>query len=162
MFQLEPGVIIWTIVNFLALLLVLWRFAWKPILESLDHREEKIKESLEKADSAQQEAENRLLEYKGLLENSKNEALEMIAKGKERGEETRKEIIEKAQKEASALVEQAKREIGLEREKAIDEIKKEAINLSVTVAGKILTRQLTEDDQKSFIQQATKEIQGES
>ena len=160
MFQLEPGVIIWTIVNFLGLLFVLWRFAWKPILEALDRREGKIKESLERADAAQQEAEKRLREYAEMINNSKKEAQELVALGKERGETMRKEIVEKAHAEAHSLVELAKREINLEREKAIEEIKKEAIQLSVAIAEKVLIRQLTEGDQETFIRQATKEIQG--
>ncbi len=160
MFQLEPGVIIWTVVNFLLLLLVLWRFAWKPILEALDRRESKIRESLEKADAAQEEAEKRLREYADMVDKGKKDAQELIAQGKALGEETRKEIIAKANADAAALLERAKHEINLEREKAIDDIRKEAINLSVAVAGKVLTRQLSESDHQSFIRQATQEIQG--
>jgi len=160
MFQLEPGVIIWTIVNFLSLLLVLWLFAWKPILAALEQRENGIKESLEKAAAAQEEAEKRLRDYADMVEKGKQEAQALIAQGKAQGEETRKELVDKAHAEARSLVEQAKREINLEREKAIDDIKKEAITLSVALAGKVLVRQLSEDDQRSFIRQATQESQG--
>lgn len=162
LFEFDPGVIFWTIINFIALLIILRLFAWKPILEALEKREEKIRASLENADSAQKEAEKRLNEYVTLLENSKQEALELLAKGKEEGETARREILEKAQEEAKKILEQAKRDISLEREKAIDEIRREAVNLSVEIAGKVLNRQLSEEDHKMFIQQATREIQNQS
>lgn len=162
MFQLEPGVVIWTIINFLLLLVVLRLFAWKPILDALEKREGRIRSSLEQADAAQQEAERRLKEYAALIENSKKEALDLIEKGRERAETTRQEILARAHQETEAILTHSKREITLEREKAIEEIRKEAIKLSVEIAGKILSRRLTEDDQKLLIEDATKELYGKS
>ena len=162
MFEFDPGVILWAIINFVGLLIVLRLFAWKPILEALEKREDKIRSSLENADAAQKEAEDRLRQYVTLLENSKQEALELLAKGKEEGETARRNIVETAQEEAKKILDQAKREISLEMEKALDELKQETVNLSIEIAGKVLSRQLTDEDHKMFIQQATREIQNQS
>ena len=158
--QIEPGLILWTVVIFLILTVVLKKLAWKPILAALDERENKIKESLEKADAAQKEAERMRADYETSIAQARQEAQELIAKGRKTAEATREEILQKARDEADAVLQRAKREIALEREKAVEEIKRTAGDLSVSIAAKIIGKSLSAQDHHELIQDALSNMRG--
>ena len=154
----DTGTIFWTAVTFLALLWVLKRLAWAPLVSALDERESRIRDSLEKAEQARLEAEQSLAKYQEMIENARQESQELIAKGKKTAESMREELIKKAHGEAEALLERAKREISLEREKALDELKKLAVDLSLAATKKAIGKALTPKDHEELVKQALKEM----
>src|SRR5512144_1850739 len=93
--SVEPGLLIWTIIIFFLLLLLLKKYAWGPILSSLDEREKSIKGSIEKAEQLKQESEKLLAQNRELLQKADLEARKTINEGKELAEKLKTEIISK-------------------------------------------------------------------
>lgn len=159
MLELHTGLIAWTIIIFVLLLLILRKVAWKPIVGALEERTKHIKDSLEKAEAAQRAAENARAEYEAMMAKASKEAQELIARGRKAAEGTRDEIVAKAQAESEQLRQRTIREIDLARLKALEEIKHTAAQLSVDIAGKIIGRSLAARDHQDLIRQALREMQ---
>jgi F-type H+-transporting ATPase subunit b len=152
------GLIFWTFIVFIILLWILKRFAWKPILETLDERENRIRAALEDAERSRQEAQETLNKYQQLLDEAKKEAQEILAKSRKTAEATRDEIVQKAQAEANHLIERARKEIDLEREKAIDELRREAVELSLMIASRLIGKSLSPDDHSRLIAESLEQL----
>lgn len=159
MLQFEPGLMVWTIIIFLLLVVLLRKVAWKPIVGALDERTRHIKDSLEKAEAAQRAAENARTEYEAMIAKASREAQELIARSRKAAETTRDEIVAKAQSESELLRQRTIKEIDLARQKALEEIKHTAAQLSVDIAGKIIGRSLAAKDHQDLIRQALREMQ---
>ncbi len=159
MLQFEPGLMVWTIIIFLLLAALLRKVAWKPIVGGLEERTRRIKESLEKAEAAQRAAESARAEYEAMIAKAGREAQELIARGRKTAEATRDEIVAKAQAESEQLRQRTIKEIDLARQKALDEIKQTAAQLSIDIAGKIIGRSLAANDHQDLIRQALREMQ---
>lgn len=145
------GTIFWTTLTFLLLLFILKKKAWGPILQALDEREKRIKESLEKADAAQKETEEALVKNQEIMDQAKKEAQELLAKSRKTAETTKEDILQKAKTEAASVLDRAKREIFLEKEKAVEDIRKQTAELSVMIASKLIGKTLSKDDHKNII-----------
>lgn len=152
------GTIFWTALTFLLLLFILKKMAWGPILQALEERERRIKESLERADAAQKETEEALARNQKITEEAKKEAQELLAKSRKTAEVAKEEILQKAQTEASTMLDRAKREITLEREKAVEDIRKQTAELSVMIASKLIGKTLSKDDHKGLIDESLKKM----
>ncbi len=152
------GTLFWTALTFVLLLLILKKTAWKPILDMLEEREQKIKESLEKADAAQKETEEALAKNQETMEQAKKEVQELLSKSRRLAEATKEEIVQKAEEEASKIVSKAKKDIALEREKAIEDLKSQAAELSIMIASKIIGKSLSADDHKEIIESSLKNM----
>lgn len=156
--NVNPGLIFWTVVTFLLLVLILHRLAWKPILTAVENRERRITDSPDRAEQAQKEAEEKLASYQQMIENAKKETREILMKGRKTAESLRDEILNKSNEEASRMLEKAKKEISLEREKALEEIRDLAVDLSLSAASRLLARSLTTQDHKKIVEEYLKEI----
>lgn len=154
----ELGTIFWTALTFITLLFVLKKIAWGPILQTLEDREKRIKEALEKADAAQQETEEAMAKQQEIMENARKEAQELLSKSRKTAESTKEEILQKARSEAGGMLEKARREIDLEREKAVEAIKKQTAELSIMVASKLIGRSLSKEDHKDIIEDSMKKM----
>ncbi len=154
----DPGLFLWTIITFLVLLLILWKAAWKPIVEALDSRAERIRGDLSNADKSRQEAEQLLVKHKELMDRAKAEALEVIEKGRQEADKVRNEIIEKANRDSREIVDKAKNEIMRAKENALAEIKSEIVVISTEIASRLINKHLNPDDQKAFIEETMNKI----
>ncbi len=154
----NPGLIFWTIVTFVVLVLVLGKTAWGPLIQLLDEREQKIRESLEKAEIAQKQADEAISKQEELLAEARDEAQEIIARSKKMAEGLKEDIISKAKAEADSMLERAKREITLEREKAVDELRRLAVDLSITATKKVIGKALTEKDHEKIVSESLQEM----
>ncbi|MFQ5649538.1 MAG: F0F1 ATP synthase subunit B [bacterium] len=152
------GTLFWTGLTFVLLLLILKKMAWRPLLQMLDEREKKIKESLEKADQAQKETEAALARNQEIMEQAKKEAQALLSKSKKTAEVTRDEIVKRAQTEATQMLEKAKREIVQEREKAVEALRNEAAELSILIASKLIGKTLSKADHKDIIEGSIKQM----
>jgi F-type H+-transporting ATPase subunit b len=156
--RVEPGLLLWTVITFVVLLLILWKAAWKPLVEALDARAEKVRGDIENADRARQEAEKLLAQHKIMMDNARNEAANFIAESKTEAEKMRNEIIEKAASDAKDLSERTRKEISLAKDKALAEIKAEIVTLSTDIAAKIINKNLNPNDQKALVEETLNKV----
>lgn len=154
----EPGLLFWSAVTFLILLFILYKLAWKPILSAIDNREKHIQESIQRAEDAQKKAEENLNSYKRIMEDARKESQEILEKGKKTAETLRADILAKANEESARLIEKAKKEISLEREKALQEIRNLAVDLSLSAASKLMQRSIGGDDHERIVERYIKEM----
>ncbi len=152
------GTIFWTVLTFILLILLLKKFAWKPILKVLDDRENRIKSSLYQAEQDKIEAEKQLAEQKRLVEKAKKESLRIINESKESAEKSRKELMEQSRQDAERLLERARMEIEQSKETAIAEVKKYAVELSLLAAKKVIGETLQPEQQELLIKQYLNEL----
>jgi len=157
--QTDPGLFIWTIVTFLVLLALLAKFAWRPLLEALDTRQNAIRKSLDDAEQARQELERLNAESAQIIARSRQEADAIITQSRADGDRLREEIRQKARGEADLIVKNAERQIQLETSRAIEQIRHEAVDLSVMIASKIIQRNLTKEDNERLIDEALRQVQ---
>lgn len=155
------GLAIWTIVTFLVVLLVLRKFAWKPILESMEARERAIQKLIDDAENERREAESLREEYRQQLAEARGEAQRMIAEGKTAAERVRVEMIARAQQEAEEIVTRAGTEIDMERRKALAEIRDRAVDLAISAASKVVEASLDDERHRQIAERALREIESE-
>ena len=158
--QLDPGLFVWTRITFLILLGVLTRFAWKPLLKALETRENEISQSLEDAEKAKQELERLSAESDEIIAKARSEAQGIVSEGKKAAEQLTATTLNKAKEEAMANLSAAKEQIKIERDKAIVEIKGEVVNLSLSIAEKLVKKNLSKEDNKSLIDESLKNVKG--
>jgi F-type H+-transporting ATPase subunit b len=148
------SLIFWEIVSFGILLWVLYKYAFPPILETLDLRERKIRESLEQAERHRLEAERRMQEYETKLAAASREAEAVLTQAKERAQRLLDENEQRLVAEADRVKADATREIDQERRKAIQEIRSQATDLALLVAEKVIERRLTDADDRRLADEA--------
>jgi len=154
----DTGTIFWTIITFVLLLLILSKFAWKPILKGLEDRENRIKSAIYKAEHDQKEAEKYLAEQKKLIDEAQKKSVKIFNESKKTAENAKKEIVEKAHLEAERLITRAKQEIDLSKEAAISDVKKLAVDISLLAAQKVVGETLSTDQQKNLVTKYLKEL----
>ncbi len=159
--QPDPGLFVWTILTFLILVALLARFAWRPLLQALERRQATIVQSLEDAQRARQELERLQRESTQIMAQARAEAESMLARSRSDAEALREELKQKARTEAAGIVKNAERQIQLETARAIQQIRHEAVDLSVAIASKILRRQVTREDNEALIQEALKQVESQ-
>ena len=160
--QPDPGLFIWTIITFLVLLSLLAKFAWRPLLRALDSRQESIRKSLDDALQAKQELERLQKESVQIIRQARVEADGIISRSREDAERLREDIKQKARAEADAVVKNAERQISLETARALQQIRTEAVDLSVMIASKIIQRNLSKEDNERLIDEALRQVQQRS
>ena len=146
---LDPhvGLIIWTIITFLVVLLVLRKFAWPQLLASLDEREKRISDALTAAEQARQEAEEVLREHRQKIAAAEEEARKIVAEARAAGANVRQTIVSQAREEAERMLDQARTSIESEKRAAIAELRRETANLAIQAAGVLIDANL--DDEKN-------------
>jgi F-type H+-transporting ATPase subunit b len=157
--QPDPGLYIWTIATFLILLGLLARFAWRPLLDALEQRQEVIRKSLDDARQARQELEQVKTEAAKLLSEARVEAGEIVSRTRTDAARFADEMKVKARADADALVKHAERQIDMQTTRAMESIRREAVDLSVAIASKILRRDISKEDNERLIQDTLKEMQ---
>jgi F-type H+-transporting ATPase subunit b len=151
MLEINPGLIIWTIITFLILGLLLKSFAWKPLVKALQKREELIRLSLEQAEAKLLEANRISEENKRQLAMAEEHSQKLIKEGRNLGDKLKSDIVEKAHQQSRHMVEQAKLEIEREKEAALLRLRSEVVELAILAAGKILDETLDGDKHRKVI-----------
>lgn len=158
--QLDPGLFIWTIITFLILLGLLSKFAWKPLLHALEKRENEIAQSLEDAEKARKELDRLTSEGDEIIAKARSEAQAIVGEGKKAADQLKESTLLKAKETAAANLDDAKEQIKMEKEKAIAEIKGEVVGLSLSIAEKLVKKNLNEEDNKLLINESLNNIKG--
>ncbi len=149
--DVNPGLIIWTVVTFIILLLILKRFAWKPILNSLSERENFIKESLEKADKTQKDTEKLIADNKANISKAEEEAQKVIEQSRELAEKLKSQILEESRLQAKKMITDAAAEIERKNAEAFNRLKNQVADIAVDAAEKILRENLDKDKQVKLV-----------
>jgi F-type H+-transporting ATPase subunit b len=136
--EVDPGVVFWTVITFILLLWILKKFAWKPILSALDQRESAIRESLERAEKVQEDANKVLEDNKAKLAQAEQESKKMIDQSREYAEKLKEQLITESREQAKKIIDDAKQEIEREREAAFNSLKAQIVDIAVNAAEKIL------------------------
>ncbi len=157
--QPDPGLFIWTILTFLVLVTLLAKFAWRPLLQALDSRQELIRRSLDDAQQARQELERLHHESAQIIRQARVDAEAVVAQSRSDAARLREEMRQKAKAEADGIVRNAERQIQLETQRALQQIRHEAVDLSVMIASKILQRNITREDNEKLIEEALKQVE---
>jgi F-type H+-transporting ATPase subunit b len=144
----DPAAFLLTLITFGGLLFILTKFAWKPILEGVEARENRIEEAIAQAEKDREDASRALAEYKESIKGADAEVAALREKGKSEGEALRAEILSKANADAEASKDRALREIELARTQALEDIRKESVAVGMAVASKIVGRSLEGDDHR--------------
>jgi F-type H+-transporting ATPase subunit b len=156
--QLDPGLFIWTILTFLVLLTLLAKFAWRPLLQALESRQETIRKSLDDAERARRELEAVQRESEQIVRQARLDAESIISASRADAERLRGEMRQKAREDAEGILRNAERQIQLETNRALQQIRQEAVDLSVTIASKIIGRNLSKEDNERLIDEAIKQV----
>lgn len=156
--QPDPGLYIWTIVTFLVLLVLLAKFAWGPLLDALEKRQDAIRKSLDDARQAKEELQRIQAEAQKILAEARTEAGEIVSRTRTDAARFADEMKVKARADAEALVKHAERQIEMQTARAVDTIRHEAVDLSVAIASKILRRDISKEDNERLIDDALKQI----
>ena len=156
--QLDPGLFFWTIAVFLTLLFLLKKFAWGPLLAALEERQAGIRKSLDDADTAKRELAEVQSKANAIIGTARNEADAILAEARADGARIREEARQGAQQQAQSIVAGAERQIQLERDRAVAEIRQQAVELSVMIASKLIRRNLTREDNAALIDDALEQV----
>jgi F-type H+-transporting ATPase subunit b len=141
------------IINFLILLGLLYLVAYKPILRMLDQRAAKIREGLEQAELNKERAARAEEEVKAQLETARKDGQAIIAQASQIGERVKEEAKLGARQEAEALIGRARGEIQRERDEAMDELRKEFIDIAILAAGKVINESLDQERHRRLIEE---------
>lgn len=142
------GLFFWQAVLFIALILLLRKFAWKPILDSVNDREEGIKNALDSAEKAKLEMENLQADNQKLLKEARAEREAMLKEAREIKNKMIEDAKDEAKETANKLIAQAQASIETEKKAAITELKSQVANLSIDIAEKVVREELSNKDKQ--------------
>ena len=154
----QPALAIWTVAVFLGLLWVLRRYAWKPLSEALHQREEHLEHTLLQTEKLRNESEQLLAEHRRLMAQADERVKSIFDKAQKEAQASGEEIIKSARAEAEAARDRAQREIVAARDQALAEIWSQTANIAVSVAGRVLSKQLGEDEHRRLLDLAINEL----
>ena len=156
--QLDPGLFVWTILTFLVLLGVLAKFAWNPLLKMLKDREDLIRSSLEDAEKAQTKLANLNAEREEIINKARSEAQSILSEGKVAASKLKDETLKAAKDQAKSILTDAEKQIRIEKHKAIEEIKSEVVDLSLSVATKLIKKNISREDNQTLIDESLENV----
>lgn len=146
------GLVFWTTISFIILLILLKKFAWKPILKALEDRENSIQKSLDEAKNARDEMAKLTAQNDKILKEARLERESILKEAREVKDKIISEAKEIANSESEKIITSAKESINRERVMAINQIKFEVADLSVAIAKKVLKKELSStDEQKKLV-----------
>ncbi len=153
---LDPhaGLIYWTWITFAVVMFLLYKLAWKPLRSQLQAREDRIAETIEKARQLKAEAEGLLEQHKEQLAGAEEQVQGVMADGRAAAERVRVEMVATAEAEAKAIIERSRAEIEAERDRAITDIRREAIDLSLMAASRIIEESLDDEGHRKIAEKA--------
>jgi F-type H+-transporting ATPase subunit b len=152
------GLMIWTLLVFVASMLLLRRFAFPAIRDALDRRQKSIEDAIDTAERTRVEADKLLAEYRERLTEARGQADEIVTRARRAAEEHEHEAIEAARQRREHLLEETKRDIEAETRRAIAEIRDEVTNLTILATEKVTRKTLDSDDQRRLVEEAIGEL----
>lgn len=147
----SPGLAIWTAITFSVVLILLWKFAWKPIIGALDARNAKVEDDLNQSKELREKAEALMKDYEQKIEAAKTEALQIVDEGRKDAEENSAIILKEAQDEAAKLRDRVTNEIEQAKLKALAEIEAKVVDLTVQVVSEVMMKDIDDSQHRDMI-----------
>ena len=147
---------LWYLIVFSILLLAVKHYAWGPVKDMMEKRRQKVIDDLDQAASDRKKAETLANEREAALKNSRQEATQILSVAKSNAQKIGKQIVSEAKAEASAIREKAKADAAKAKTDALNEAREEVADLSVTIAEKVIAKNLSAADQKDLVDQFIK------
>src|SRR5436309_3050979 len=155
--QVTPGLMIWTIVCFLITLFVLKRYAFGPVQKLIDDRRERIRQSLEEADHAREEARNLLEEHRKLIAGAQTDAEQILSEARRVADANERRMREELEADRQRRLEETRKQIEGETRRALEQIRLEVVDLSLLAATKVTRKSLDDADHRRLIEEAVGE-----
>jgi F-type H+-transporting ATPase subunit b len=146
------GLMFWTLIIFVILAFVLSRYAFKPITAAVEAREKALEDAIAAAKADRDSAAQLLAEHRTQLEGARAEAQKLIVEGRNIGEKVRADMIEETRAQQQDMIERARREIESEKVKAIAELRKEAVELAIAGASKVIEKNLDDESNRRIVE----------
>ncbi len=150
--------IFWSIIVFVILVIVLWKFVLKPVNNMISRRQEEIREKIDDADRKSLEANKYLEEQKKSIDESRIEAKKIIDEGKEAARKIKEEIEHQASEKSKQMLEDALTEIRNEKDRSINEVKDEMVDIALAASQKLISKSLSGEDHKKLIEESLKDL----
>ena len=157
--RVEPGLAIWTLIVFLGLLFVLWRYGWGMMIDKLDARDRAIRGSIEEARAERLEAEKLLFEQKALLDQTRRETASMLQRAQQEAGAERQRLVEQARDEYERILERGREQIDQEKRAAVAEVRQVVADLAIGVAGRLLDKNLDTAGQRELAEKFVGELE---
>jgi F-type H+-transporting ATPase subunit b len=148
----NTGLMAWTLIIFVTLFLLLRKYAFPAIVAAVEARERALEEAIASAKRDREEAAKLLEEHRRQIEAARADAQRLIAEGGKAGEKIRTDMIEEARRQQQEILDRARQEIGLERDRAIAELRREAVDLAIKGASKVIERNLDDDTNRKIVE----------
>jgi F-type H+-transporting ATPase subunit b len=148
----QGGLMFWTLIIFLVLFFILSRYAFKPITAAVEAREKALEEAIAGAKADREAAAVLLAQHQQQLEAGRNEAQKLIAEGRTIGDKVRADMIEETRSQQQDMLERARREIEAEKVRAIAELRREAVDLAIAGAAKVIEKNLDDDSNRKIVE----------
>jgi F-type H+-transporting ATPase subunit b len=149
-----PGLMIWTLVSFAITLYILKRYAFGPIQKMIDERRDRIRQAVDEADRAREEAHNLLGEHRKLIGAAKAEAEAILAESRRIADAQRERVRDETEADRQRRLEETKRQIDAETQRAIEQIRAEVAELVLVATSKVTGKVLDRDDHRKLIEDA--------
>jgi F-type H+-transporting ATPase subunit b len=156
--EVRPGLMIWTIICFLVVLVVLKKYAFGPIQQMIDARRESIQQAIAEADNAREEARKLLEEHRKLIGQAKSESEEILGEARRVADAQRDRVKQETEEDRQRRLEETRRQIEQATAQALGQIRDEVGKLSLLAAEKITRKSLTDAEQQRLIDEALAEI----
>src|SRR3954471_18607975 len=156
--KVTPGLMIWTIVCFFITLFVLRRYAFAPIQKMIDERRERIRQSLEEADRAREEARKLIEEHRALIQQARQESDEILSEARKVADAQRERVREETETDRQRRLEETRRQIEAETHRALEQIRSEVAELTLIAAAKVTGKALDDADHRRLIDDAIRDL----
>jgi F-type H+-transporting ATPase subunit b len=160
--SLDPGVGIWAVITFVALLIILKKFAWSPIINSLDEREKRLQSSLKTAEDARNESKRIAEEQKRILAEARDEAATIMSNARRSAEEFKQKIETSAKSEKEKIISSAESEIRTMTDAAVRDLRNASVDLAIGATEKLLHTSLNEQNSRKLVEQYIEEMESEA
>jgi len=145
------GLMLWTLLIFIGLFIILSRYAFGPITKAVEQREQALQDAIDQAKKDREEAARILAEHRAQLEGARGEAQRIIAEGRAAGDQVRTKMLDDTHAEQAELLDRARREIGAERDRAIADLRREAVDLAIAGASRVIERNLDDQTNRQLV-----------
>lgn len=156
--EVQAGLAFWTVIVFLGLFALLGKFAWKPLVQALHNREEHLEHCLLQSEKARNDAERLLADHRRLMAETDDKVRSILHQAQRDAQASATEVLRQAQADADASRDRATRDIATARDQALADIWGQTAEVAVTVAGRVLGKNLGDDDRRRLLDQAIAEL----
>ena len=151
--------VFWSIIVFIILIVVLWKFVLKPVNNMLTKRQDEVRNAIDSAEKQKEEAQQYIEDQKKELDAARTEARQIIEESKTAAKKIKDEIEEKANDKSKIILDSALEEIKAERERSVAAVKNQIVNIAMEATEKIIGKSLSEEEHKRLIEDSLKEVQ---